>query len=297
MTDSQKTTRLILRDDFAENFFSESRVSMKIDIAGATHVGKLRPTNEDQFAIVERRRTSRMLQTSLPDPQIANVDDFAYGIFVADGMGGFEFGEIASRLALETFLHASGLATSWIMHFKDMDSQQIKQRVAAYVERIQEAFDRSCLTQPELEMMGTTLTGTYIVPPHALVAHLGDSRIYISRNDDIVQVTRDQTLAQAMIDEGADESEVANLRHVLVNCLGGGKHAAEAEVLWFTLEDGDRLIICTDGLSDLVSSEEMLAGIADKPVQAGADRLIELALEAGGKDNITAVVCQVTETP
>ena len=104
MANSEAETKVILKDDFAENFFADEPVPMKIDIAGATHVGHVRPTNEDQFAIVERRRTSRMLQTSLPNPAVADVDDHAYGIFVADGMGGFEFGEIASRLALDTFL-------------------------------------------------------------------------------------------------------------------------------------------------------------------------------------------------
>ena len=177
-----------------------------------------------------------------------------------------------------------------------MDAQQIRQRVDAYVDKIQEAFQSCSLLQPELSTMGTTLTGAYIVPPHALVGHLGDSRVYMVRNDDILQITRDQTLAQAMMDVGAEEEKVSNLRHVLVNCLGGGKRDAKAEVLWFTLEHNDRLIVCTDGLSDLVSEAELLAGIKDREPQAAADRLIELALQAGGRDNITAVVCDVAKS-
>jgi protein phosphatase len=279
--------------EFGKTFFGLPEESLDFLFAAATHPGKRRPRNEDHYAVIRRSRRSEVLVSNLPGLQSANVEDLAWGILVADGIGGARFGDLASRLALETVLQAATQATSWIMKFQDLDAQQVRQRIAAYVERIQEVFQREAEADPDKQDMGTTLTSVYLIPPHALVAQIGDSRAYLWRHKQLIQITRDQTLAQELIDSGASEAEARRFGNILINSLGGGNRRAEAAVSHLQLEVRDRLLICTDGLSDLVNAEAIGAAMAVPNLQSVCTKLVELALDEGGRDNITVVVCEM----
>jgi protein phosphatase len=144
-----------------------------------------------------------------------------------------------------------------------------------------------------MKTMGTTLTAAYLIPPHAIFAHIGDSRAYVSRDGKLTQVTRDQTLAQSMIDRGADREQVSGLGHVLVNNLGSGRAQVDADVSHVELQSGDRVLVCTDGLSDMVSDEAIAEALLEDNLQIACDVLLDLALEAGGRDNITLVIGEI----
>ncbi len=280
---------------FSRDFFAADEPSLNVEMVAATHPGKVRERNEDHYAVIRRTRSCEMLLTNLPADDVAFVDDRAYGILVADGVGGAKFGDFASQLVLETIFQSASLATNWLMKFKSLDAQEVQQRIDAYVSRIREAFREHTEVDPEKRVMGTTLTAAYLLPPHAIIAHIGDSRAYLARGGILTQITRDHTLAQAFIDAGANQEDVYKCRHILINSLDGIREEVVAEIMHVELVAGDRLLLCTDGLSDLVDAAQIASILSSNDLQTACNKLIESALDEGGKDNITVVLCDLSE--
>jgi protein phosphatase len=144
--------------------------------------------------------------------------------------------------------------------------------------------------------MGTTLTAVLTAGLDALVAHVGDSRAYLFRGGALEQLTRDHTVAQRLMDTGALPSVASAtgfMRHVLTNCLGGGSHDVKVETYPLRLADGDRLLLCTDGLTDMLGAEEIRDVLAQHPdPQEACGALVDRALDHGGKDNVTVVLAR-----
>lgn len=277
--------------EFAEAFFSTERASGPIAFGAASHVGKVRSRNEDHYAVFKRQRTHRVLLSSLPPDDLAIGDAQTYAMVVADGMGGMKSGELASRLALQTMVELAGHATSWVMKFTSLDAQQLEQRVDAYISRMHAVLKEHGELDPETKNMGTTWTSAHFIDGHAMIVHLGDSRAYLFRDGQLRQITRDETMAQTLIDAGVDPDSVQKFRHILMNSLGAGSEEAHATVMPLELLSGDQILLCSDGLTDMVTDDEIAAVLrgAESP-QAACDTLIELALEHGGRDNVTAVL-------
>src|SRR5262249_13626517 len=146
--------------------------------------------------------------------------------------------------------------------------------------------------QPEAAGMGTTLTGAYTVGPEAFIAHVGDSRAYLYHQGNLTQLTRDHTLAQQCLDAGLRVPS-RSWYHILTNCLGGSEHEMKVEFHHYHLADGDQLLLCTDGLTDMVQNHE-IAGILGRHThpQQAVQALVDLALERGGRDNVTVVLAR-----
>ncbi len=138
--------------------------------------------------------------------------------------------------------------------------------------------------------MGTTLTGAFTVGPEAFIAHVGDSRAYLFHAGQLIQLTRDHTLAQEYLDVCLPVVS-RSWHHVLTNYLGGPEQQVQVEFHHVHLADGDQLLLCTDGLSDLVANKEIaeILGRHNSP-QATVQTLVDLALERGGKDNVTVIL-------
>ena len=294
MTDINEETKADFQTEFGRDFFADDTPGLNVKVAAASHVGKVRRRNEDHYAVLRRRRGCEMMLSNLAK-NYEYSDDLAYVLLVADGVGGYQFGDLASELAIETLLHAARLATSWVMKFKDLDAQDCRQRIEAYVDQIQDAFRRYAVMDPETTQMGTTLTGAYLVPPHAIIVNIGDSRAYLFRDGVLSQVTRDQTLSQAFIDAGAEKQKVQMFGNVLMNSLGGSRDQVDVEVQHLELQAGDQLLLCSDGLSDMVDDEAIASILSKQKLQSSCDELVEAALEAGGKDNITVIVCALAD--
>lgn len=291
---SDDTVIYLPDENFADKFFAPPSPAWQIEIGAATDVGKVRSNNEDSFAVVRRNRSSELLLSSFPADEVKLADDHAYALIVADGMGGASFGEFASRLALQTALELGNHATSWVMKFTDQQVQQIEQRVAAFVEQILTALRASSLANPELAGMGTTWTSVHLLPPHAMVVHIGDSRAYLFRAGKLTQITHDETMAQALIDSGIAPERVKHFSHVLLNSLGDDKENVTAQIHQLELRPGDRILLSTDGLNDMVSAAEIVNLLQRHPTpQAACDALVRTALLHGGKDNVTVVLANV----
>jgi serine/threonine protein phosphatase PrpC len=227
---------------------------MRIEAGVATDIGKVRDGNEDSFLV---------------EPPLYAV---------ADGMGGHRGGEVASHLALET---VEALAREG----KDTLAEQVRAANRAVYETAQQ--DRA------VTGMGTTLTAARIVDGAAHLAHVGDSRAYLQRGGSLRRLTDDHTLVNRMVKAGEitpDEAAVHPHRNVLTRALGT-EPEVKVDVEEVVLMDGDRLLLCSDGLFGMVNEDQIQAILeADPDPQKTADRLVRAANRAGGVDNITVVV-------
>jgi protein phosphatase len=169
---------------------------------------------------------------------------------------------------------------------------RLRERVGLVFQRINQALLKHIEEEPACAGMGTTLTGAYTVGPEAFVAHVGDSRAYLFHDGKLTQLTRDHTLAQQCLDAGLPVA-CRSWYHLLTNYLGSAEPAAEVDFHHFRLGGGDQLLLCTDGLTNLVRNEEVadILGRHTHP-QETAQALVDLALERGGKDNVTVVLAQ-----
>ena len=220
---------------------------------------------------------------------------------VADGMGGHPGGEIASRLACEV-LEEEFFRVPWhrrlpLLGRRPPPPEELLNRLRA---AFQEANRRVCEggpCTPDQRGMGTTLSALALEPPMAVLAHVGDSRIYLFRRGRLSQLTRDHTFINELIESGDITREQARrnpLRHVLEQAIGQGFEEVFTATL--EMETGDRFLLCTDGLHDMVTDGEMETIVGESPgPEPLCDRLVEAALEAGGRDNVTVIVVEWKE--
>jgi serine/threonine protein phosphatase PrpC len=292
----EDTAVFVAGGQFTADFFDRRSPELRFEFGAATHTGNVRTNNEDHYAIVKRRRTSELILSNIDPRELVLADDCAYGLVVADGMGGARFGEFASRIALQRMFELAQQATSWVMKYTDMDVLQIRERVQAYIQEIQSTLQKYVAADPAMAGMGTTWTSAHLLAHHALVVHIGDSRAYLLQDGELHQVSRDETMAQAFIDSGLAPDSVKRFRHILLNNLGGEKENVTAQIHHFQISSGDRLLLCTDGLTDMVSEKDVATILQQSSsAQAACDALIKAALENGGKDNVTAIVASAIE--
>lgn len=273
-------------------FYGAPPVSVIAEFGAASHVGLVRKNNEDHYAIVRRTRTRELLLTNLPSPRPAPTEERVYVLTVADGMGGEVFGELASRLALTAAWEIAPRESAWLQNTGPLSLEQMREKAAAFATLLHEAFQEQVRRFPETAGMGTTLTTAYVVGSKAFIGNAGDSRAYLVSGSEISRLTHDHTLAAEYRAKGYTRNEAARFKNILTNYLSEGKEV-QFDVDEVTLSDGDYLLLCTDGLTDLVPDEAIAATInsAASP-QAACDALVALALERGGKDNITVVIGQ-----
>ena len=235
---------------------------------GKTHIGMLRNINQDSYACI-------------------NSGHFVI-MAIADGMGGHNAGEVASSIAAE---HIEN-------YFKNSESDNYFEKsgeIESLVHKINHVIHEQSLSSDECAGMGTTLTLCISDGNFANIYHIGDSRAYLL-NDRIVQVTKDHSLVQFLIDQGQltkQEAEHHPRKNVITRALGTDD---EIEVDCFTivLQPGDRLLLCSDGLTNMVGNEEILSIVNNNNIDLSeaVDMLVSIANEHGGSDNITVILAE-----
>ena len=268
---------------------------VEIDVAGASHCGLVRASNEDHYYVACANRTLETLATNMPDGIIpARHGEKSYGMLVADGIGGAAAGETASRLAVSTLVRLVLATPDWIMRYDEHQAERWTQRFRDRFHQIHHAVMKAAQHDPNLEGMGTTLTLACSNGNNLLIVHIGDSRVYLFRKQVLQKLTVDHTVAQELADTGkiASVGEApSHLRHTLTRAIGGTGEDAHADVRLLQLENDDRLLLCTDGLSDMVNDAAIAQTLAQHESSASAcQALVDLALARGGKDNITLIV-------
>jgi PPM family protein phosphatase len=238
------------------------------EVAGGTHVGRVRKGNEDSFRIDSER-----------------------GIFVvADGMGGHAAGEVASALASDIALHRMAAAV-------DLDGHDLAAEISGTFSAAHRALIECCEGDPKTAGMGTTLTVLVLRPDGALyLGHLGDSRLYHLSSDSLRQLSRDHTWVQQEIDAGRVAPEAGRnhpFSHILTRVLSADE-PAEPDVGCFTVRGGETLLACSDGLHNMVDGHELLQILSmGGEIEGVVEALIQAANGNGGTDNVTAVVIRV----
>jgi protein phosphatase len=268
----------------------------ELDLFGLTHPGKVRTENQDHFMLCTVHPQVVMHGTSLPNPERLPLrgERLATILLVADGVGSGKGGGAASQLAAETITryvastlrcyHAAGANTQG--EFADaLRTAALEAHAAVKAEAAEQGTRK----------MATTLTLGIAVWPWLTVVQVGDSRCYFFSDGKLRQVTRDQTMAQDLVDRGvlpADRVAHSPFSHVLASAIGADE--ATPEVTRFAINRaGSVILLCSDGLTKHVSDEQIAAEVAklESSEQLGR-RLLELALEGGGSDNVTVLVAR-----
>jgi protein phosphatase len=263
---------------------------------GLTDPGKVRPSNEDQFLIGELARTLWVRQTSLLQPETLYGRNRGHVFLVADGMGGHEAGEVASALTVRT---VEAFVLHLLHRFSNLelaDEQGVVADLKAALQHADARIFEEAAHHPQFTGMGTTLTLALVSGWKLFVMHAGDSRCYLYRGGPLRQLTEDHTLVGELARRGVirpDEIRHHNLRHVVTNVLGGGEAGVRVDVHRVDLEPGDVLLVCTDGLTEMLDDARIAAVLAaEGEPQKACERLVAEANGAGGRDNVTVIVAR-----
>ena len=242
-------------------------MELKLNVGNYSDVGKVRKINEDYFG--------------------SYSGSFGNLLLVCDGMGGHKGGEIASRLAVETISN----------YFKKLnDSYNISEEINKSLEAANTSIILKAEEDTELTDMGSTVVLVLIKNGLAYYTSLGDSRIYKIRNGQIRQITKDNSLVQQMVDSNIiteDEAKDHPKKNVITKALGTNEELEPEIYEPFKLQVNDKLILCSDGLTAHVDEEEIFQLSENNPPQQAAQKLVELANERGGTDNITVQIVAI----
>jgi len=258
-----------------------------VSIAGLTDVGESRDHNEDGFLIFDMA-----LNQVLPEPDLEHsLDQRPLLVAVSDGMGGALAGEVASALTLDVLREH---ATDAMALLGGRDSTALESWLADGIHEANRRVREAARNDPSLEGMGATATAGLVFPGAMVVAHVGDSRAYHLREGQLRQVTADHTFVGHLVAQGhltPEEALTHEHRHVLLQAVGV-REVLEVDSLTVILRPGDRLLLCSDGLYDLVSDEaivETLAAEGQEPL-AQCRALVTAANSLGGFDNTTIII-------
>jgi protein phosphatase len=266
---------------------------------GLTDRGRVRPANEDQFLIAELTKAMKVLGASLPQPETQHAVERGYLFIVADGMGGHQAGEQASALAVEA-IEAFALNTlKWFFLLKGTEEQTVLKEFQTALQAADARVCQQAAQHPEFAGMGTTVTMAYSLGSRLFIVHVGDSRCYLLRGQELQRLTHDHTLVEEMVRRGQLKPEEAarhRLRHVITNVIGGPEPGVLVECHRIESEAGNRLLLCSDGLTGMVSDDRIAAILqSEDDPRVACERLVAEANENGGKDNITVIVAHVEE--
>lgn len=264
----------------------------EIDVFGLTHQGKVRESNQDHFLLGSLHQQLKILATSLPVTELSlDNERLAFLAMIADGVGGSDNGEEASRVALEE-------ATQYITQCTDC-YYHTNTNTEAFVEILQEAATRCharvverAAEYPDRRGMATTLTLYFSVWPWIYLLQLGDSRYYLYRGGKLSQITRDQTMAQELVDQGVMTRAVAfssRWANVLSSSIGGQQTAPVVTRLPSDWENVH--LMCSDGLTKHVSDAQIAERLRTmQSAKQVCEALLQDALDDGGTDNISIIV-------
>jgi PPM family protein phosphatase len=240
-----------------------------------SHIGLRRSRNEDSYAIYD---------SGVSQPP---ADNRGILFVLADGIGGHACGELASRMACQ------GLATIFDGGSADFEPQQCARRLNDLILSVDSRIRQHAIMNPDCMDMGTTLSALLITDNFAVSAHVGDSRIYRLRGNSLRQLTTDHNFVQELIEEGELTPESAMnhpLRSMLTRAVGTQELLEEVEIRVLDAAPGDRLLLSSDGLHDMVSFKEIAAMLKDgRDPKQSAEQLLDAALRNGGRDNVTII--------
>jgi PPM family protein phosphatase len=266
----------------------------EIDAHGVTHQGKARKDNQDHFLLCSLRKQLVVRLSSIPEAEglISESERLASLAMVADGVGGAARGETASRLALQAVTRYVTRAMTCYYGSVAEDQEDLSQALEEGARQCHAELLRHGEQDFDVRGMATTLTLYLGVWPRGYLLQVGDSRCYLLRDGELTQITRDQTMAQEMVDLGvmkAEEAAGTRLAHTLTSSIGGSE--SHPKVTRFDMNWGHVLLLCSDGLTRHVSDariRDVLRSMTS--ARQACETLLQEALDGGGSDNVTVVI-------
>ncbi len=252
-----------------------------VSVAARTDVGQAREKNEDAFVVADL--SGGTLLDGEPNARF-DVGERGVLLAVSDGMGGADSGEVASALVCETLTRAFTNAEPGTPRDALMNDAVQKAHLAVWDE-----------AKSKGRKMGATLTAVFVHAGSAYIAEVGDSRAYLVRRGKITQLTKDQSMVQVLLDTGViakADAEHSPLKSIILQAMGNQQNLKVA-LAKLELRNRDALVLCSDGLTNHVTDEEIKTHVMSMRPQQAATKLVDLANERGGKDNITVVVAGV----
>jgi PPM family protein phosphatase len=282
----------------APHEFPPPSTTVQVTFGAQSRRGRSRLINEDHYLVLQLGRHQETLMTSLPDDAIAaRFDEYGYAMVVADGMGGTGAGEAASHLAIATLVYLVRRFGKWNLRVDDAVAREIMARA----ERFYRHVDSSLMYQRHtggVRADQTTLTAVFGAGRDLFFAHVGHSRAYLFRNGGLMRLTRDHTIGQqskmAMAPLVDVTASARDLEHILTDAIGmSGALGPTIDIERFELLDNDCVLVCTNGLTDLVD-EEGIGGIlgSEQSPDHQCRSLVDLAMAAGGDDDVTVLVAR-----
>jgi PPM family protein phosphatase len=263
-------------------------------VAGRSECGQ-RANNEDRFLAVRVERATTPVATNISAGDLKFVASQTFwALAVADGMGGHAAGEVASTLALSRALEFSQQGSRWFVSIGEAEVREIMARLDSIFASVDRAVSEQGAAREGWSGMGTTLTAAAAAGDCLFVCHAGDSRLYLLRNRSLSRLTRDHTMAQELVDAGMlDASEIKThpAHHVLTQVIGRGD--ADFNLRLVRLQQADRLLLTTDGVTDVLNDAEIQQIAASGDCDACCNAVIDRALGAGASDNVTVLVADV----
>src|SRR3989475_846794 len=260
---------------------------VRIQVSAKTDLGKSRDRKEDRWLVAELTGGEAPLQAPVREHDVGERGTL---LIVADGMGGAAAGELASQMAADSIYDQ--MVRTWRSE-KEATPQRFAYRLKESVEVANGQIHSYAKAHPEVRGMGTTTTAVGILHDHVYLSQVGDSRAYLIRNGQAVQLTKDQSLMQRLVEAGElteEEAARSERRNIILQALGPDPKV-KVDLTYQDVRKGDILVLCSDGLSGQVKRDEIAEAIArERDLQTACDRLIALANERGGPDNITVVI-------
>jgi protein phosphatase len=264
--------------------------AIHIEVYGLSDVGRVRKNNEDNFAVCNLTTGEVGLTQSLQRHQLGPRGTL---FMVADGMGGEASGEVASQICVTTVPRRLRDNLLSLGSVRETNFVLLLREAVEYANQI---IFQKAESDPGIRGMGTTTTAAAVFGTNLFVAQVGDSRAYVARNQKLVQLTRDQTYLNYLAEIGAElpaDPEKDSRRSILTQAVGSSE-SVDVKVTYTRLHRGDCLLLCSDGLYNMVKSPELMEVLhSDPPLAEKCKMLIDRANANGGADNITVILAQV----
>jgi PPM family protein phosphatase len=293
--DTRSARRRVLSPVLDSEKFQTLSSAVRVELGAISERGALRPHNDDHYLAIRLARSQAIMATSLASSDLPeNFQEQAFAFLVADGLGDRGVGSMASRVALSTFAHLALHFGQWNVRIDSYTAAEVMERAKRFYERINEAVRKRGQANEELRGMATTLTAAYSAGDDLFIAHVGHSRAYFFREGELLQLTADHTI-EGRKANGAQPRAVPrssqDLRHILTDTLGGKPELPEILVEHFRLQDGDRLLLCTNGLTDVLDDDQIAETLScRRRPQEECRALADVASSRGAEDDVTVVL-------
>lgn len=266
-----------------------------VDVFGTSHQGHVRQTNEDHFLVIRIGRSLETISGNLIESSPGDrFEEAAHAMIVADGVGGEAAGEIASREAIFSLLNLALRTPDWQFRWGPRETNTVMWRMQERFRLINTVLLEQATRRAALNGMCTTMTAALSHGRDLIITHIGDSRAYLLHDRKLKRLTRDHTLGESLFGDAPHRKNdrlLADLDNVLTKALGGTDSDFHPDIHDYVLENGDQLLLCTDGLTNMVDDETIEAVLSTEISAVAACRsLVDLALSNGGSDNVTAIV-------